>query len=262
MHIRPIKNLGQSFLTYEPAADQLVAALRLTREDEVIEIGPGKGVLTVRLLRLARSVTAVEIDPRLVGHLEQTLGQASNLRVVLQDALEFDFSGFRDAKVVGNLPYNVASQVLFRLLANLPSWRFGVFTLQREFALRLLASPGTREYGAVTVQFALDTECRRLFNLPPECFKPSPDVTSTAISLRRRHEPLAAVIDRRQFVRVVKASFAQRRKTLGNNLRAAFGVDRAALAQVEQASGIELRRRAETLTVEEFARLSRELSLT
>ena len=256
MHIRPIKSFGQSFLTYEPAADRIVEALELSREDEVIEVGPGKGVLTSRLVERCRKVVAVEVDTRLVEHLRSEFAGQANLDVVHQDVLGFDLSRFRDAVVCGNLPYNISSQILFRLLDNLPSWKRGVFTLQREFAARLLAVPGNKDYGAVTVLFELWTKRQKLFNLEPDCFKPSPDVMSTVISIRRRDEPLCVVTDMEFFKKVVKAAFAQRRKTLGNNLNNGLGLDRPALVQVEQASGIDLKRRAETLSLSDFCRLT------
>jgi 16S rRNA (adenine1518-N6/adenine1519-N6)-dimethyltransferase len=276
MHIHPIKRLGQSFLTYEPAADRIVAALELRPGDEVLEIGPGKGILTSRLIALCRKVTAVEIDRRLVEYLRTTLGkegtvpdfvgrnprdspQRCALSVVQQDILTFDLSGFRSVKVCGNLPYNISSQILFRLLENLASWQCGVFTLQREFALRLLAQPGTKDYGAVTVLFELDTERTRLFNLPPEYFKPRPDVVSTVIHIRRRDKPRCAVKDVERFKRVVRAAFAQRRKTLANNLSNGLELTRPALAEIEQASGIDMKRRAETLSVSDFCCLTEAL---
>jgi 16S rRNA (adenine1518-N6/adenine1519-N6)-dimethyltransferase len=259
MHIRPIKSFGQSFLTYEPAADRIVEALKLSHDDEVIEIGPGKGVLTSRLVERCRKVTAVEVDERLVEHLCSEFAGQANLDVVHQDVLAFDFSRFRDVVVCGNLPYNISSQILFRLLDNLPSWRRGVFTLQREFATRLLAAPDNKDYGAVTVLFELWTERQKLFNLEPDCFKPSPDVMSTVISIRRRDNPLCEVKDMEFFKKVVKAAFAQRRKTLGNNLNNGLGLGRPALAEVEQATGIDLKRRAETLSLSDFCHLTETL---
>ena len=258
-HLRPIKSFGQSFLTYEPAADRIVEELGLSRDDEVIEIGPGKGVLTSRLLERCRRLTAVEVDGRLVELLRSEFAGQANLDLVHQDILGFDFSRFRDVVVCGNLPYNISSQILFRLLDNLSGWKRGVFTLQREFATRLLAAPGNKDYGAVTVLFELWTERQKLFNLEPDCFKPSPDVMSTVISIRRRDKPLCPVRDAELFKRVVKAAFAQRRKTLGNNLNNGLGLDRPALVEIEQASEIDLKRRAETLSLSDFCRLTETL---
>jgi 16S rRNA (adenine1518-N6/adenine1519-N6)-dimethyltransferase len=255
MHLRPIKHLGQSFMTYEPAADAIVAALGLKPDDDVLEIGPGKGALTSRLVKLCRKVTAVEIDSRLVEYLRKTLAEAGNLEVIEQDILGFDLARFRNLKICGNLPYNISSQILFKLLDNLASWTFGVFTLQREFALRVVGEPGTKEYGALTVMFELYCERRRLFNLPPEYFKPSPDVTSTAISLRRREKPLFELKDKDLFAKVVRAAFGQRRKTLANNLHSGLGLDKVLLSDIERATGIVMNRRAETLTIAEFAGL-------
>jgi 16S rRNA (adenine1518-N6/adenine1519-N6)-dimethyltransferase len=256
MHIKPVKRLGQSFLTYEPAADEIVAALELEPNDEVLEIGPGKGVLTERLARACRRVVAVEVDRRLVDYLRERFRDVHNLEVVHQDFLAFDLRPFHDIKLCGNLPYNISSQILFRLLDNLQSWTFGVFTLQREFALRLLGRPNTRDYGALTVLFELQTERTRVCNLDAEHFKPSPDVVSTVVTIRRRTRPLLELGNPELFIRVVKAAFAQRRKTLGNNLRAAFGLDRTVLDAIAESSGIVLNRRAETMTVEEFGLLA------
>ncbi|MEO0108946.1 MAG: rRNA adenine N-6-methyltransferase family protein, partial [candidate division WOR-3 bacterium] len=142
------------------------------------------------------------------------------------------------------------------------AWRLGVFTLQREFAQRLLAAPGSRDYGAVTVQFALDTECERLFNLPPEYFKPRPGVVSSAVRIRVRRAPLVPVRDRARFVTIVKAAFSQRRKTLANNLTAGLGIPKSELLELAQGMGIDLSRRAETLTVQEYAVLAQMLPMT
>lgn len=260
MHLRPIKRLGQSFLTYEPAADRIVTALELTPADEVLEIGPGKGILTSRLIRFCRQVTAVEIDPRLVAYLRTKLGGAGNLSILEQDILKLDWRQYRNLKVCGNLPYSISSQILFQLLDNLNSWNYGVFTLQREFAQRVVAQPGEKAYGALSVLCELYCERRRLFNLPPEWFKPRPAVVSTVIALRRRPSALCPITSRENFVRLVKAAFSQRRKTLRNNLLAQLGVASEQLAAVEQATGISLARRAETLTVEEFQRLTAALN--
>ena len=255
-HIRPRKALGQAFLTYVPVADALVDALGVTRQDAVLEIGPGKGILTSRLLERAGKVLAVELDARLVDGLQLELGAVGQLELVHGDFMEFDLSRLSGLLVMGNLPYNLSSQMLFRLLDNLQAWDRAVLTTQREFALRLLATPGGKEYGALTVFFDRLTVRERLFNIQPECFKPHPDVVSTAFRLTRRLAPAYDVGDEARFRRVVKACFVQRRKTIANNLAAGLGMDKPRVHAFLDAAGIEPTVRSETLSGEEFKRLA------
>jgi 16S rRNA (adenine1518-N6/adenine1519-N6)-dimethyltransferase len=259
-HIRPHRSLGQSFLTWEPVADDLVGALGVGREDTVLEIGPGKGILTRRLLDRAGQVIAVEVDTRLVEGLREELGADRRLEVVRADFMEFDLAGLRGLKVMGNLPYNLSSQMLFRLLEFLPSWDVAVLTTQREFAYRVLAEPGTKAYGALSVLFDRLVERERLFNIEARCFKPRPDVTSTAFQLRRRTRPLYDVADPELFRRVVRACFAQRRKTIANNVAAGFELRRAVVECLLGRAGIEPGVRAEMLPGESFRRLAYELA--
>ncbi len=259
-HLRPRHSLGQAFLTYEPAADDLVAALNVGPKDTVLEIGPGKGILTRRLLEQAGRVVAVEIDERLADGLSAELGSNPKLELVQADFMDFDLSGFRQLKVMGNLPYNLSSQMLFRLLDHVESWDVAVLTTQREFALRMLARPGTKAYGALTVFFDRLVERERLFNIEPRCFKPKPDVVSTSFRLTRREQPLYQVPDEEQFRRVVKACFGQRRKTIANNLVAALGLDRALAVEVLSRAGIDPAARAETVSGVHFSRLGQALS--
>ena len=255
-HLRPRKSFGQSFLTHEPTADALVAALDVSAEDTVLEVGPGKGVLTRRLLAHAGRVVAVEIDPRLVDGLLAELGSNPKLALVQADFMSFDLSRFRAVKVMGNLPYNLSSQMLFRLLEFIEHWQRAVLTTQREFAGRLLGRPGTKEYGALTVFFERLFERKKLFNIPPSCFKPRPDVVSTSFRLTRRTQPLFPVADEELFRRVVKSCFIQRRKTIANNLRAGLGLDRATLSVVLEAADIDPACRAESLAAVQFKGLA------
>jgi 16S rRNA (adenine1518-N6/adenine1519-N6)-dimethyltransferase len=259
-HIRPHRSLGQSFLTYEPVADNLVDSLGAGPGDTVLEIGSGKGMLTRRLLARAGHVLAVEVDPRLVEGLREELGADRKLEVVRSDFMVFDLSGLRGLLVMGNLPYNLSSQMLLRLLEYLPSWDAAVLTTQREFAHRLLAGPGTKAYGALSVLFDRLVERERLFNIEARCFKPRPDVVSTAFRLRRRPQPLYDVADPEQFRRVVRACFAQRRKTIANNIAAAFGLNRPTVECLLGRAGIEPAVRAEMLPGDSFRRLAYEMA--
>ena len=259
-HLYPRRSLGQSFLTYEPVADALVAALGICPSDTVLEVGPGKGILTKRILPLAGRVMAVEIDERLAAGLRAELCGCGNLEVVHADFMDFDLEGFRHLKVLGNLPYNLSSQILFKLLESLHTWDVAVLTTQREFAYRVVAAPGSKAYGALSVFFDRLTLRERLFNIPPESFKPRPDVVSTSFRLTRREQPLYAVPDEALFRRMVKACFAQRRKTIANNLVSGFGLTRdAAVAYLKQA-GIDPAARAETVSGEQFNKLAEALA--
>jgi 16S rRNA (adenine1518-N6/adenine1519-N6)-dimethyltransferase len=255
-HLRPRKSFGQAFLTHEPTADALVDALGAGPNDTVLEIGPGKGILTRRLLARARSVVAVEIDPRLVEGLHRELRGIGKLELVWGDFMTFDLGGYRGLRVMGNLPYNLSSQMVFRLLESAEHWDRAVLTTQREFAERLLGVPGTKAYGALTVFFERLTEREKLFNIAPSCFKPSPDVISTAFRLVRRGRPLFEVADEDLFRRVVKACFVQRRKTIVNNLAAGLGLSKEPLSRMLDSCGIDPGHRAETLTAAQFKMLT------
>jgi 16S rRNA (adenine1518-N6/adenine1519-N6)-dimethyltransferase len=254
-HLRPRRSLGQSFLTYEPVADALVEALCLGPADTVLEVGPGKGILTKRLLPSAGRVIAVELDERLAGGLRVELSGKGNLEVVHSDFMDFDLDGFQHLKILGNLPYNLSSQMLFKLLDSAGTWDVAVLTTQREFAYRVVAVPGSKAYGALSVFFERFFIRERLFNIGPERFKPRPDVVSTAFRLTRREQPLYAVPDEALFRRVVKACFAQRRKIIVNNLVAGLGITRETAAGALVESGIESTARAEAVGGIQFRKL-------
>ena len=222
----------------------------------MLEVGPGKGILTRRLLALAGRVIAVEIDERLASGLSQELGGSGNLEVVHLDFMEFDIASFRNLKVLGNLPYHLSSQILFKLLDSLEAWKVAVLTTQREFAYRVAASPGSKAYGALSVFFDRCCVRERLFNIRPESFKPRPRVVSTSFRLARREQPLYPVGDEAEFRRVVKACFAQRRKTIANNLVAGLKLTREAAVTCLKQAGIEPAARAETLSGEQFRQLA------
>ena len=254
---RARRSLGQSFLSSKQVADDIVASLDPGQADTVLEVGPGKGVLTARLLARACRVIAVELDPRLVRHLAERFSGQPGLDLVEQDFLEYDLGRHRGLKVIGNLPYNISSQVLFRLLDSLPAWDRAVLTTQREFATRVLAAPGSKSYAALTVFFERLCTREKLFNIAARDFKPHPAVVSTAFRLERRDRPLFPVDDEGRFRRVVKAAFAQRRKTIANNLTAALGFSKDRCRAVLASCGVPERTRAEMLSPADFDRLYR-----
>ncbi|MBN2538287.1 ribosomal RNA small subunit methyltransferase A [candidate division WOR-3 bacterium] len=257
---RPSKGLGQSFLTHLPTAEWIVNSLDPGPDDTVLEIGPGPGILTGRLAGRVRQVIAVEKDARLTGKLERALASSPGVEVVCGDFFEFDLAGLGPLKVLGNLPYSVSSQILFRLLDSVAEWTVAVLTCQREFAVRVLSAPGTRDYAPVGILLDRVCERERLFNIPAHRFRPRPDVVSTCFRLRRRQRPRYEPEDEELFRRVLRAAFSQRRKKLSNNLAAGFGLDKPGAVALLIEAGIEPGARAEQVEGERFRDLADRLA--
>jgi 16S rRNA (adenine1518-N6/adenine1519-N6)-dimethyltransferase len=254
---RPRKRYGQHFL--EPAwAEKLVKAIDPQPDDRFLEIGPGPGALTMRLAPRVAHLTAVEIDRDIVAALASQV--PPNVEIVEGDFLEMDLGPLAKGgrlRVAGNLPYNISSPIMFRLLdaqATMPLVD-ATLMLQREVAERIEAGPGSRDYGVLSIMVAMGAEVRRVLSLPPGAFRPSPKVHSAVVRLSFRPAPVETR-DRQVFDGMVRSIFTQRRKTLLNALRpfaAMRGVDAAtALRQ----AGIDSRRRPETLDLVELARLA------
>ena len=249
--LRAVKGLGQNFLIDAGAVQRIVEAAEISAGDEVLEIGAGIGTLTQGLLEAGAKVTAVELDKKLPAVLKETLAGYENFRLVEGDVLKINLAELmpRKFKVVANLPYYITTQILLTLLEkNLPVIKI-VTMVQREVAERMTAAPGSKIYGALSVAVQFRSEPRIAFEVPPESFLPPPEVTSAVVVCDVRKPPFE--VDEEFFTRVVRAAFAQRRKTLINSLAGA-GFDREKIL----ASGIDVKRRAETLSLEEFARLS------
>lgn len=258
---RARKRFGQHFL--EPAwVTRLIDAVSPSPDETFLEIGPGRGALTLPLAARAARVIAVEIDRDLAAALPGRL--PDNVHVVQGDFLHVDLAGLiagerTPLRVVANLPYNVASPILFRLLQGAADGRvFGDATLmlQREVADRLLASPGSPDYGGLAIQVGLLADVERVLALPPGAFRPPPKVHSTVVRLRF-HPPRVDVGNRVAFERLVRGLFLQRRKTLLNALKPVASEFGRSAAEVVEKAGVEGRRRPETLSLEEMARLSR-----
>lgn len=256
--MRAKKRYGQHFL--EPAwADKLVAVIDPRPDDRFIEIGPGPGALTVRLAPRVRHVTAVEVDPAMNDALRPRLPPRVDL--VQRDFLAFDLAaaaGGDPLRIAGNLPYNVSSPIIFRLL---DAVRRGVpltdatVMVQLEVAERIESSAGTRDYGVLSILVRLRADVRRLLTLPPGAFRPPPEIRSAVIRLTFR-PPRDDVADEALFEAMVRSMFTQRRKTLANALRP-FASARGRLAlEALAAAGIDARRRPETLEGPELARLA------
>jgi len=263
---RPLKALGQHFLVDSNVADRIIACAALEPYDLVFEVGPGRGVLTRRLVPRTAELTLVEYDHALAAELLSQYSENPRVRVIDGDIMKVDLDLLlraREAKwkVVANLPYNISTQVLFKFLDVRSRLSRMVLMLQKEVGDRLVASPGTSDYGIITVLLGLWFDIRREFIVTPGCFRPMPGVDSVVVSFVPLAEPRVRVADEQIFRNVVKSAFAMRRKTLANCLKKA-NFDSAALEMnsVFEACGIDGRRRGETLSLEEFACLSRCLS--
>lgn len=256
------KSMGQNFLTAPWVPQRIADEAGLDGSTGVLEIGPGIGCLTVQLSSRAGRVLSVELDKKLMPILAETLSGYENVEVLFGDILKQDiaalvrdnFAGMRPV-VCANLPYNVTSPVLTKLLTSGVIEETTVM-VQREVARRICAEPGTADYSAFSIMCAWYCDREILFDVPPDCFVPRPKVTSSVIKLKRRPAPPAEVKDEELFFRVVKAAFAQRRKTLLNALSAGFpGLSRADIEGALTASGISADVRGETLGIYEFAQI-------
>jgi 16S rRNA (adenine1518-N6/adenine1519-N6)-dimethyltransferase len=262
--IRPKKSLGQNFLTDGNIVSKILAAANIAPEDGVLEIGPGRGALTLRLADMAGRLVAVEWDRDMVPLLAETLGRRENVTLVHGDILRVDFQTLLARclpvwKVVANLPYNISSQILFKFIDNRELFSELVLMLQKEVGERLLAPPDTKEYGVLTVLCRLYFDIEKICIVKPGSFHPSPKVDSMVLRFRVLPGPRIDVGDELTFRRVVKASFAQRRKTLANCIRNMEpGLDATLLSRVFGGSGINGGRRGETLSLDEFALLTKQ----
>ena len=254
-NLRASKRLGQNFLIDSAVVEGIVDAAEISEGDNVLEIGPGIGTLTQGLLEAGANVTAVELDKKLPAVLAHTLEGYENFKLVEGDILKVDVEELmpQNFKVVANLPYYITTQILLTLMERkLPLTKI-VTMVQKEVAERMIAAPGSKSYGAMTVAVQFRADVRIAFDVPPECFIPRPEVTSSVVVCDIRESPFK--VDETFFTKVVRAAFGQRRKTLINSLIGA-GFQRDAVAKALEVAGIEPARRAETLTLEEFAKLA------
>ena len=256
--VRFNKGLGQNFLIDNSIVADIVKGSEITRDDFVIEIGPGVGTLTKQLLEAAGSVTAIELDDALLPILREELKGFDNLTLIHGDAVKIDFKeiiGVRKVKFVANLPYYVTTPIIARLLNDQIPLETLTIMIQKEVAERINAQPGNKDYGAITllVQYYCDTEILR--SVPPSAFIPRPQVDSTVIRLLKLDEPRAKVEDETLFFRIIRQSFNMRRKTLFNGLRA-LGYSKELIEEVFELVGIDMKARGETLSVKKFADLS------
>ena len=257
-HLHTSKKLGQNFLIDNSIVQGIVRAAELSAEDKVLEIGPGIGTLTQGMAETGANITAVELDKKLPAVLAETLKGYENVRIVQGDILKVnipELMGSEPFKVVANLPYYITTPILMALLERkLPITRI-VTMVQKEVAERMIASPGSKAYGALSVAVQYYTEPEIVLDVPPRSFLPEPEVDSVVISCTVREKPAVAVNDEALFFRIVRGAFGQRRKTLSNALKGA-GLQKEYIDKALSEAGIDLKRRGETLSLEEFAAIT------
>ena len=259
----PRKRFSQNFLTDRNIAARIVNALGLKGDDAVIEIGPGLGILTEGLLDSGVKVIGIEIDRDLAGGLKERFNGRNNLEIINADALKISYKELavqrkEKLKVVSNLPYNISTPIIFKLLEEREIFSMFLLMLQKEVAQRIVSPPDNKEYGVLSVMVQLLADVKIEFDVPPSCFHPAPKVYSSVVRFNILNRPRIDVEDVAFFKRVVKASFGQRRKTLLNALKS-LNIETPQLVELLNIINIDSKRRGETLTLEEFAVLSREL---
>lgn len=265
LDLRPSRELGQNFLIDPQALHEIVAAAEITPTDTVIEVGPGLGVLTYELAQRAGRVIAIELDKRLAERLGQEFRAAPNLEIVQNDIMRVapgDLVGSTPYKVVANLPYQITSAIIRHFLEVRPAPDILVIMVQKEVAERIVAKPPDMSVLAHSVQFYAEAEI--VARVPAASFVPAPKVDSAVLRLRRRARPAVDVDDVRAFFRTIKAGFLQARKKLGNALPSGLAsmsikIERETMQQLLTAAGIDPARRAETLTIDEWAAVHRRL---
>ncbi len=263
--MRAKKSLGQNFLVDERVIEKIIRALEPRSGETIVEIGPGHGALTSRLIEKASRLVAIEFDRELMPLLDERFGARENFTLIEGDALQVNLceaiAPARSARLVANLPYYISTAILQKLLEQRECLSEAVLMLQREVVERITAAPATSERGYLSVLVEAYAEVETLFDVTPTSFRPVPKVWSTVIRLRLRPHIAAEVKDETLFRQLVSAGFAQKRKTIFNNIRHAPAnlqeriEESGGAARFLERASIEARRRAETLTLEEWARM-------
>lgn len=252
---RPRKRFGQHFLHDRHIIERIVDVIAPENDDHIVEIGPGLGALTEPLLQRAGTLHAVELDRDVIPHLEQRCANLGDLTIHQGDALKFDFAELgaqigTPLRLVGNLPYNVSTPLLFHFLKFRDIVTDMHFMLQKEVVDRMAAPPGSKTYGRLSVMLAAECDIRSLFIIRPGAFNPPPKVDSAIVRLTVRRQPAFPIPDRELFARLVTQAFSQRRKTLRNTMKGLLDAEQI------KACGIDPQARPETLSPAEFGRLA------
>lgn len=262
------KALGQNFLTDFGVVQRIVDASDMDKDTLAIEIGPGVGSMTRELAERSAGVAAIEIDKRLIPALNDNLSDYSNVSIINEDIMKADIDAIikkykelynaKSVKVVANLPYYITTPIIMRFLEEVKGVDKMVFMVQKEVAERMVSGPGTKDYGALSVAVQFYSNPKIVFDVPPHCFIPQPEVHSTIIGLDILSEPPVEVADKNLYFKIVKASFGQRRKTLVNALSNSgfFNKNKEQLKQIIAEMGLNENIRGEVLTVAQFAQLT------
>jgi len=264
--VRPDKRLGQNFLIDEDVIAQIIEASGVGPDSLVLEIGPGTGALTLPLAERAGRVIAVDLDPEMIAGLRIKTFGMDNVELILGDILETDIKGLteqrmseyglKELRIIGNLPYYITTPIIMKLLESGTGAESITVMMQKEVGDRIAAEPGTRASGAITYPVHYYASVTEIADVPRECFYPVPGVDSVVLRLDLRDEPKVRVKSEEMLMRCVKAGFSMRRKTLLNALASLGEYDKNTLSEALTAAGIDPGRRAESLTLEEFAKLS------
>ena len=263
------KRFGQNFLIDTHVLEKIIETAGVTKDDFVLEIGPGIGTMTQYLAESAREVAAVEIDRELIPILTHTLSDWNNVTIINDDILKVDIAGLvkeknggRPIKVVANLPYYITSPIIMELFEKKVPLESITIMVQKEVADRMQAGPGTKDYGALSLAVKYYAETHIAANVPPNCFLPRPKVGSAVIHLQRYKEPPVTVTDEKLLFRIIRASFNQRRKTLVNGLKNSpeLPFTKEEIEKAITACGLSLQIRGEALTLSQFADLCNELA--
>lgn len=254
------KRFGQHFLIDESVAKGIVNSANLSGNETVVEIGPGKGILTSKLAGLSKRVIAVEVDRQLCHLLKHSLSFCNNITIINANALNYNYKEIAERfKVVSNLPYNISTPLIMKLLENRDNITEMVLMFQREVADRIVAKPGIKSYGTLSILIQYYADAVKLMDVDRKAFRPIPRVDSSVIRITPRKEPLVKVMNENLFFNIVKTSFAHRRKIIRNNLKSMNFSDEF-LEQILRETGINPSRRGETLSISEFANIANFLS--
>jgi 16S rRNA (adenine1518-N6/adenine1519-N6)-dimethyltransferase len=262
---RPRKRWGQNFLVDHNIARKIISSAELDSKDIVLEIGAGKGILTAKIAYQVKRVFAVEIDKKLCNFLREELENYKNVEIIEGDFLKLDISQFlgsgsrSSVKVIANLPYYITSPIIMKLI-DMKGWSEATFMLQKEVGERIIASSGGKDYGALSILVQYYCDVEKQFNVSRNVFRPRPDVDSVVIKLKLLKRPRIKVRDEKLFFEIVHGGFSQRRKKLSNSISNVLKIDKHLFEERLKRLNISPARRAETLSIEDFATISNSLA--
>lgn len=267
------KSLGQNFVTDPAVTEGIIAAAGAGPKDLIIEVGPGLGVITAKAAQSCGKLVAIEIDKKLLPILAETVGWQPNVKIINEDILKADLaqiveterllpdgSDAENVRLIGNLPYYITTPILNKLMALPELFSSITIMVQKEVAEKMMAAAGAKNYGVISIHVQYFCEIEYIMDVPKEVFLPQPKVDSAVLTLHVRKEKAARVLDEGLFFETVKAGFAQRRKTLSNSLTGVRGADRDKVLAALEGAGIDPKRRAETLSIAEFAEAANRLA--